>query len=43
MKKLVVGIAGAINMYYVSYIHKESCMVSYNTGMRWLTEVLRGH
>ena len=43
MKKLVVCTAGAINMYYINYMHKEPCMVSYNTGIRWLTEVLQGH
>jgi hypothetical protein len=43
MKKLIICTAGAINMYYINYIYKEPCMVSYNTGMRWLTEVLRGH
>jgi len=42
-KKLVVCIARVINMYYINYIHKESCMVSYHTCMCWLTEVLRGH
>nr|XP_034902955.1 protein ALP1-like [Populus alba] len=42
-KKLAVCTAGALNIYYVNHIHKEPCMVSYNTGMRWLTEVLRGH
>ena len=40
MKKLVVCTAGALNMYYVNYIHKEPCMVSYNTCMHWLTKVL---
>ena len=29
-------------MYYINYMHKKLCMVSYNTGMRWLDEVLRG-
>jgi hypothetical protein len=29
MKKLVVCTAGAINMYYINCMHKESCMVSY--------------
>jgi len=43
MNKLIICTAGAINMYYINYMHKESCMVSYNTGMRWLNEVLRGH
>jgi len=27
----------------INYMHKESCIVSYNIGMRWLNEVLRGH
>jgi len=43
MKKLIKCTAGAINMYYINYTYKEPCMVSYNTGMRWLIEVLRGH
>jgi hypothetical protein len=43
MNKLIIYTAGAINMYYINYIHKEPCMVSYNTRMRWLNEVLRGH
>jgi hypothetical protein len=43
IKKLIICTAGAINMYYINYMYKEPCMVSYNTGMRWLTEVLRGH
>jgi hypothetical protein len=30
-------------MYYINYMLKEPCMVSYNTGMYWLTEVLWGH
>ena len=43
VKKLNTCMAGAINQYYINYIHKEPCMVSYNTGMRWLTEILRGY
>jgi len=43
MNKLIICTAGAINMYYINYIHKEPCMVSYNTRMHWLNEVLRGH
>ena len=39
-KKLVVCTAGAINMYYINFMHKEPCMVSYNTSMCWLTEIL---
>jgi hypothetical protein len=42
-KKLIICTTGAINMYYINYMYKEPCMVSYNTGMRWLSEVLRGH
>nr|XP_034893497.1 protein ALP1-like [Populus alba] len=42
-KKLIICTAGAINAYYINYMYKEPCMVSYNTGMRWLTKVLRGH
>ena len=43
MNKLIIYITEAINMYYINYMHKEPCMVSYNTRMRWLNEVLRGH
>jgi len=42
MNKLIICTVRAINMYYINYIHKEPCMVSYNTGMLWLNEVLRG-
>lgn len=40
VKKLFVSIVGALHVYYVSYMHKKTCIVSYNTWMRWLTEVL---
>ena len=30
-------------MYYNTYIYKEPCMNSYNTSMRWLTEILNGN
>jgi hypothetical protein len=30
-------------MYYATYMHKKPCMVSYNTRMRWLNEVVWGH
>ena len=30
-------------MYYVNYMHKRSCMVSYNTYMIWLTKLLKRH
>jgi hypothetical protein len=43
MKKSIICTAGAINMYYINYMYKEPCMVSYNTCMRWLNEVLRSH
>ncbi|KAG5223875.1 protein ALP [Salix suchowensis] len=42
-EKLSICTARALNLYYITYIHKEPCMVSYNTGMRWLNEILRGH
>jgi len=41
--KLLLCTASALHMYYVTYVHKEPCMVSYNTGMRWLNEVVQGH
>jgi len=43
MKKIIICTTGAINMCYINYMYKEPCMVSYNTRMRWLTEVLRGN
>ncbi|KAG5243666.1 protein ALP [Salix suchowensis] len=33
----------SLNIYYITYIHKEPCMISYNTRMRWLNDILRGH
>ena len=42
-KKLVICTAGALAMYYNTYIYKEPCMDSYNTGMHWLIEILNGH
>jgi hypothetical protein len=41
--KLLLCTAGALHMYYVTYVHKEPCMISYNTRMRWLNEVVQGH
>jgi len=41
--KLVICTAGALALYHNTYIYKESCMVSYNTRMRWLIEILNGH
>ena len=43
MNKLIISMVGPINMYYINYMHKEPCMISYNTGMRWLNKVLIGH
>ena len=43
MNKLIICMAGAINIYFINYMHKEPCMVSYNTRVCWLNEVLRGH
>ncbi|KAG5228228.1 protein ALP [Salix suchowensis] len=42
-KKLIICTVGALNLYYITYIHKEPCMFSYNTGMRWLNEILISH
>jgi len=41
--KLLLCTAGALALFYNNYIYKEPCMVSYNTGMRWLNEILNGH
>jgi hypothetical protein len=41
--KLLLCMAGALVLYYNNYIYKEPCMVSYNTGMRWLNEILNWH
>ena len=38
-QKLIICTAGALYLYYINYIHKEPCMVSYNTGMRWLIAI----
>ena len=43
MNKLIICTDGAINMYYINYMHKELCMVSYNTWMRWLNKILKCH
>jgi hypothetical protein len=43
MNKLIICIAEAINIYYINYMHKKPCIVSYNIEMLWLNEVLRGH
>jgi len=31
------------SMNYNNYIYKEPCMISNNTNMRWLNEILHGH
>ena len=41
--KLILCTAGALALYYNNYIYKEPCMVSYNTWMRRLNEILNGH
>ncbi|KAJ6978491.1 hypothetical protein NC653_026795 [Populus alba x Populus x berolinensis] len=41
--KLVICTARALTLYYNMYIYKESCMNSYNTGMRWLIGILNGY
>ena len=30
-------------MYTITYIYKKPCIVSYNTGIHWLSELLNGH
>jgi hypothetical protein len=42
-QKLILCTAGAVALYYNTYIYKERCMDSYNTGMQWLIEILHGH
>jgi hypothetical protein len=42
-QKLVLRTAGALALYYNTYIYKEPYMDSYNTGMQWLNEILHGH
>lgn len=41
--KLVLCIASALALYYNNYIYKQPCMISYNTGMQWLNEILNKH
>jgi len=38
--KLVLCMASALALYYNTYIYKEPCIDSYNTGMQWLNEIL---
>jgi hypothetical protein len=42
-RKLVLCIASALALYYNNYIYKQPCMISYNTGMQWLNEILNKH
>jgi hypothetical protein len=42
-QRLILYTAGAITLYYNTYIYKEPCMDSNSTGMQWLTEILHGH
>ncbi|KAJ9159560.1 hypothetical protein P3X46_025063 [Hevea brasiliensis] len=41
--QLVIATASAITKYFYKCIYKEPCMVSYQTGLKWLLEVLQGH
>ena len=41
--KLLLCTVGALALYYNNYIYKEPCMISYNTRMRWLNEILNRH
>jgi len=42
-RKLVLCTASALALYYNTYIYKEPYIDSYNTGMRWLNELLHGY
>jgi hypothetical protein len=39
--KLAICTGEALMIYYANYVLKELCMVSYNTCMRWLNEILQ--
>jgi len=42
--KLVLSMVRALVMYYIYiYIYKEPCIVSYNTRIQWLNDILHGH
>jgi hypothetical protein len=41
--KLLLCTDEALALFYNNYIYKEPYVVSYNTGMRWLNEILNGH
>ena len=41
--KLMLCTTRALDMFYNNYIYREPCIVSYNTRMRWLNEILNGH
>ena len=41
--QLVATTTGTICTYYYKYIYKEPCMDSYQTGIRWLSEIMQGH
>lgn len=40
---ITAAAASAIGLYYETYIHKEPCMISYNTGFLWLNDIMKGH
>lgn len=40
---LVACAIGYMSIYYVKYIHNEPCMTSFQTGERWIQELLNDH
>lgn len=42
-RKLVLCTISTLAIYYNNYISKEPCMISYNTGIQWLNEILNEH
>jgi len=41
--QFICTIARLIEYYYNTYVHKNPCMTSSQTGNMWVTELLRGH
>ncbi|CAO2838181.1 unnamed protein product [Amaranthus hypochondriacus] len=39
----IACVIGYMSIYYVKYIHKEPCMTSFQTGERWIQELLNSH
>ncbi|XP_065864617.1 protein ALP1-like [Euphorbia lathyris] len=39
----MASLLGYVSLYYVTYLHKEPCMTSFQTGEKWIQEILNGH